>query len=73
MTSPKETPERVYIKTTLTKDRVDQYWRVLGFSEDYWLKQCSPAQRYEHVIDYLLTQAESTESSLDAIKPLDRR
>jgi hypothetical protein len=71
MAEERETPDRVYIRTQLTRDKVDGYWQNLGFSKEYWMRQCSPAMRYEHVIDYLLRQAETSEQKLDGIKHLE--
>lgn len=63
----KPTPERITIKTGLTKAKVDGYWRVLGFERDYWMSQ-APAMRYELALNHLLAQCEANELDLDEIE-----
>lgn len=63
----KPTPDRVSIKTRLTKARIDNYWRELGYSKEYWLEECSAALRYELVLDYLLNQERLNNQDLDNV------
>lgn len=67
---PKPTPDRITIKTGLTKSKVDAYWRILGFEKEYWMSQ-PPAMRYELALNHLLAQCEQTEARLNEIKPID--
>ena len=64
----KDNPDRVYIKTRLTMERVNNYYKELGYSREYWLEECSPAFRYESVLDHLLNLERQNRENLDSIE-----
>jgi hypothetical protein len=68
MPQEKNTPPRVSIKTRLTAERINGYWKELGYSKEYWLQECSAALRYELVLDYLLNLERQNREALDSIE-----
>ncbi|NJR70874.1 MAG: hypothetical protein HC771_21240 [Synechococcales cyanobacterium CRU_2_2] len=57
-------PSRVQIKTALTVNRVNNYWRTLNMAEETWMKNFTLAQRYEAVITDLLNKLAQAEETL---------
>lgn len=69
---PHGIPDRITIKTQLTRARVDNYYRELrGMDANTWLKVFSPAQRYEAVLNDLLSKLERSRDNLDTLEGMD--
>ncbi len=65
------TPDRVRIATSLTKARVNNYYRVLNMSKDTWMKRFTATQRYETVLDDLLNKLADSNSLIDELEGED--
>ena len=50
------------------RERVNNYYKELGYSREYWLEECSPAFRYESVLDHLLNLERQNRENLDSIE-----
>jgi len=67
----RENPDRVTIKTALTQNRVNNYYKVLNMSRDTWLKGMTPTQRYEAALNDLLDKLEQAKGTLEDLEGLD--
>lgn len=64
-------PDRVRIKTELTATQVNSYYKVLNMSQDTWIKNFTPAERYELVISDLLNKLAKGNIALGEVKNID--
>ena len=62
--------ERVRIKTRLTRDRVNSYWKRLGISQRTWEENYTLPERYELVISDLLNKLDDGETGgMEKLEP----
>jgi hypothetical protein len=64
-------PSRVQIKTALTVERVNNYWKSLNMAEETWMKSFTLAQRYEAVITDLLNKLEESSEIAREARSID--
>jgi hypothetical protein len=63
---PKPTGNRVTIKTELTASFVDTYWpNIPDMTETAWLRYMSPAQRYEVVLEHVISRLHAEQAKLN--------
>lgn len=62
--------ERVRIKTRLTRDRVNNYWRHIGIAKRTWEENYTLPERYELVISDLLNKLDEGETGgMEKLEP----
>jgi hypothetical protein len=59
-----EIPDRVRIKTELTAARVNAYYSVLNMTQETWIKNFTPAERYELAMADLLDKLQAGKIAL---------
>ena len=69
--NPEELPRHIRLKTRLTGDRVNCYWKKIGIAQKTWMENYTLPERYELVLSDLLNRLEEAEGILDELEELE--